>query len=112
MTQQEVLHELQQLEQRLAGTGSDRGINDAMYLKRPDTKVTNKDKVIMRALGKEQYRGQTQVEAGQYQASVGFNQWPIEFTAGEAGQTVFLYDNSDPKKPRLLIYNAGLESGK
>jgi len=83
-----------------------------MYLKRPDTKVTNKDKIVMRALGKEQYRGQALVEAGQYQASVGFNQWPVEITAGEQGQTVFLYDNSDPKKPRLLIYNSALEGGK
>lgn len=109
---QEVAQELQQLAQRLAAPGPERGTNDALYLKRPDTKVTNKDKVILRALGKEQYRGQTQVDAGSYQISVGFNQWPLEFNATEAGPTTFLYDNSDPQKARLLIYNSALEAAK
>jgi len=112
ITAQEVAQELQQLDQRLGGPGPQRGANDALYLKRPDTKATNKDKVVLRALGKEQYKGQAAVEAGQYQISVGFNQWPVEFSAGEAGQTTFVYDNSNPQKARLLIYNSGLESAK
>lgn len=112
ISSQEVAQELQQLAQRLTAPGPDRGANDALYLKRPDTKVTNKDKVILRALGKEQYRGQAQVDAGNYQISVGFNQWPLEFNATEAGQTTFLYDNSDAQKPRLLIYSSSLETAK
>jgi myosin heavy subunit len=112
ITAQEVAQEQQQLSQRLTAPGPERGANDALYLKRPNVKATNKDKVILRALGKEQYRGQAQVEAGQYNISIGFNQWPVEFGAGEAGQTTFLYDHSDPAKPRLFIYNSGLEAGK
>lgn len=109
---EEVAQEQQQLAQRLAAPGPARDTNDALYLKRPNVAVTNKDKVILRALGKEQYRGQTQVEAGQYQISVGFHQWPMEFSASEAGQTTFLYDHSDPQKPRLFIYNSALDAGK
>lgn len=112
ITGQEVAQEQQQLTQRLNAPGPDRGANDALYLKRPNVKATNKDKVILRALGKEQYRGQAQVEAGQYQISVGFHQWPVEFSAGEAGQTTFVYDHSDPAKPRLFIYNSALEAAK
>lgn len=109
---QEVVQELQQLQTRLAAPGPDRGTNDALYLKRPDTKATNKDKVVLKALGKEQYRGQAAVESGQYLISVGLNQWPVEFTAAEVGQTTFLYDNSDAQKPRLLIYSSALEPAK
>jgi hypothetical protein len=93
ITAQEVAQEQQQLSQRLTAPGPERGANDALYLKRPNVKATNKDKVILRALGKEQYRGQAQVEAGEYQISVGFHQWPVQFSAGEAGTTTFLYDH-------------------
>lgn len=112
ITAQEVTQELQRLEQRLAGPGPARGANDAMYLRHPDTKATNKDKVILRALGKEQYKGQTTVEAGQYLISAGFNQWPVEFSASEAGPITFVYDNSDPQKARMFIYSSGLEGSK
>jgi hypothetical protein len=109
---EEVAQEQQQLARRLSGAGPTRYTNDALYLKRPNVAATNKDKVILRGLGREQYRGQAQVEAGQYQISVGFNQWPVEFSANEAGQITFLYDHSDPAKPRLFIYSSALDAGK
>ena len=56
-------------------------------------------------------RGNAKIEPGKYEATLGFNRWPVEFAGNEAGETVFLCDNSDAKKPRLLIYNSALEGG-
>ncbi len=110
--QQQVAHELQQLEQRVAGVVGDRGANESLYLKRPDVKTTNKDRIALLALGKGQYRGKGTIDSGHYQATIGFFQAPVEFAAGDQGLTIFLYDNSDPKKPRLIIYSSALEVKK
>jgi hypothetical protein len=104
---------LQGVEQHLADlTVRERGgINDVLYIRSPNRKATNKDKVTLKALGQEQYRGETEVEPGRYDLVIGLNKWPFEFAAGDQGTFVFLYDNSNPQKPQLLLYNRALEGG-
>ena len=111
VSQQEVVQELQAMEKRLASTGDrDRGgVSDVMYVKRPNTKATNKDRVALKSLGHEQYRGETQIDTGSYELVIGFNRWTVDIAAGEGGNLVILYDNSEAKKPRLFIYNQKLE---
>ncbi|HEY3698454.1 MAG TPA: hypothetical protein VGK97_03925 [Spongiibacteraceae bacterium] len=111
-SQDQVLRELQAMAQRVAqaGRGGDT-TNLVLYMKQPGATATNKDKITLRALGNNQYRGNAKIEPGQYEATMGFNRWPVEFAGNEGGETVFLCDNSDAKKPRLLIYNSALEGG-
>jgi len=111
-SQQQVLTELQAMAQRAAAGGSGRGTNRVLYLKQPGTTASNKDKVGLRAIGNEQYRGTFNVKPGNYEAVVGFNNWPVQFAADEEGENVFLLDYSDEKAPHLKIYNSRLEGGK
>jgi len=108
---QDVLRELQQLEQRLAGisTHARGGVNEALYLKTVGGQATNKDKVTLRALGLEQYRGEAQIEPGNYELVVGLNRWPLQLGDNDSGTFVFLYDHRDAQKPRLVFYNRALE---
>jgi DNA polymerase III gamma/tau subunit len=110
-SQQQVLGELQTLAQRAQG-GAGRGANYVLYLKKPGASATNKDKVGLRAIGNDQYRGTFIVKPGEYEAVIGFNKWPVHFAADEDGENVFLLDYSDEKKPRLVIYSSRLEGGK
>jgi len=110
-SQQQVLGELQTLAQRAQG-GAGRGSNYVLYLKKPGASATNKDKVGLRAIGNDQYRGTFIVKPGEYEAVIGFNKWPVQFAADEDGENVFLLDYSDEKKPRLVVYNSRLEGGK
>lgn len=111
-SQQQVLTELQAMAQRAANAGSAKGSNRVLYLKQPGSAATNKDKVGLRAIGNEQYRGTFNVKPGNYEAVVGFTTWPVQFSADEDGENVFLLDYSDEKKPRLIVYDSKLEGGK
>lgn len=114
-SQDQVLHELQALAQRVSvqpRNGDSDSTSLVLYLKRPDAKASNKNKITLRALGSGQYRGVSNVEAGQYEAVIGFNRWPVQLSGSESGDLVFLCDYSNDKKPRLIVYNSSLESGK
>lgn len=66
------------------------------------------DSFKLKALGAEQYRAEVKVAAsGERELVVGFNRWNTEIPA--AGEYVFLYDGSNPKKPELHYYNIQLE---
>lgn len=110
-SQQQVLHALQEVSQRTADADTRRAINQSLYVKAPNSTATNKDKITLRGLGNNQYRGSSTVAAGQYEVVLGFNRWPLTVAAGEAGEQVFLLDYSDEKKPRLVMYNSALEGG-
>lgn len=110
-SQQAVLHALQETAQRTAGADTRHTINQSLYVKSPNVAATNKDKITLKGLGNNQYRGNGRIAAGQYEASLGFNRWPVTFSASEAGELVFLLDYSDEKNPRLTIYNSALEGG-
>jgi hypothetical protein len=111
-SQQAVLHALQDFAQRTAGADARRTINQTLYVKSPNVAATNKDKITLKGLGNNQYRGSNSIPAGTYEAVLGFNRWPVTFSASEAGDLVFLLDYSDEKNPRLTIYNSTLEGGK
>jgi hypothetical protein len=111
-SQQAVLHALQDFAQRTAGADARRTINQSLYVKSPNTAATNKDKITLRGLGNDQYRGSSNIAAGQYETVLGFSRWPVAFSASEAGEVVFLLDYSNAKEPRLTIYNSALEGGK
>ena len=109
-SQDQVLHELQATASLIAQ--ATRGEDDAslvLYLKHPGTQATNHDKISLRALGNKQYRSTTKVEAGEYEAVIGFNRWPVQFSADEAGDTTFLCDYRNKDAPRLVIYQKALE---
>lgn len=112
-SQQQVVKALQAVEKHLADLSVRErgGINDILYIRNPNRKATNKDKVTLKALGKEQYRGEAEVEPGNYDLVIGFNKWPHKFGGDDRGTFVFLYDNSNPQKPRLLFYKQTLEGG-
>ena len=113
-SQQEVLQELRTLELRLTDVANrDREINEILYLKKlQNGKEVGKSMLTLKALGQQQFRGTSKIEAGQFQLVLGLNSWPAEFSATESGASfVFLYDNSDAKQPRLLMYNSALEGG-
>ena len=108
--QAQVLHALQATSE-LAGK-AERGESEAsliLYLKRPGSKTTNKDKITLRALGNGQYRGDAHVDAGSYEAVLGFNHWPVQFSAGESGDMTFLCDYRNKNTARLLVYPSALE---
>lgn len=66
------------------------------------------DSFKLKALGAEQYRAEVKVAGnGERELVVGFNRWNVEIPA--AGEYVFLYDGSNPKKPELHYYNIQLE---
>lgn len=109
-SQDQVLHELQTTSQLVAQ--AHRGEDTAslvLYLKHPGAATTNKDKVSLRALGNNQYRANTKVDAGEYEAVIGFNHWTLEFASSESGETTFLCDYRDKNAPRLVIYQSSLE---
>ena len=111
ISREEMLQALQRLEQRLAdlSTHERGGVNDVLYLKPRERKATNKDKITLRALGLEQYRGEARIEPGDYELIVGFNRWPLRIDDAERGNYIFLFDNSTPEKPQLQMYNRALE---
>lgn len=112
-SRQEVVQSLQQLEQRLSGLSlrARGGVNEVLYLKPKNRTATNKDRITLRALGLEQYRGEAQIEPGSYELVLGFKRWPLQFGDAERGTFVFLYDNSDAQKPQLVLYDSALENG-
>lgn len=111
-SQDQVLRELQSTAQ-LAAQSTRRDSETALilYLKHPGAKSTNKDKLPLRALGNNQFRASTAVEAGDFEIVIGFNRWNVQFTADEVGEMTFLCDYRDNKAPRLVIYRKALEGG-
>lgn len=109
-SQEQVLHELQATSQLVAQArrGED-AASLVLYLKHPGAATTNKDKISLRALGNNQYRANTKVDAGQYEAVIGFNHWSVEFASNESGETIFLCDYRDKNAPRLVIYQSAIE---
>ena len=111
-SQDQVLRELQSTAQLSAQAA--RGESETaliIYMKRPGAKSTNKDKLPLRALGNNQYRASTTVEAGDFEVVIGFNRWNVQFAADEVGEMTFLCDYRDNKAPRLVIYRKALEGG-
>jgi len=113
-SQDQVLHELQNTAQLAAQSSSRNNENESsliLYLKHPGAKTTNRDKLSMRPLGNNQYRVSVSVEPGDYEAVIGFNRWPVQFAANEAGEMTFLCDYRDKNAPRLVVYRKALEGG-
>lgn len=112
-SQQTVLHALQATAQRVASasTAARRTTNQTLYVKSPNAVAANKDRVALKGLGNNQYRGNGKFTAGEYEIVLGFNTWPLTLSNSDAGELVFLLDSSDEKSPRLVIYNSALEGG-
>lgn len=112
-SQQTVLRALQDTAQRVAGAtaATRRIVNETLYVKAPNAVAANKDRVTLKGLGNNQYRGNGKFTAGEYEIVLGFNHWPLTLVASDAGELVFLLDSSDEKSPHLVIYNSALEGG-
>ncbi len=110
-SQQTVLHALQDTAQRVASVNAAarRTADQMIYVKAPNIAATNKDRVSLKALGNNQYRGSGKFTAGEYEIVMGFNRWPLTLSSSDAGDLVFLLDSSDEKSPHLVIYNSALE---
>lgn len=112
-SQQTVLHALQNTAQRVAAASASpanrRTSDQSIYVKSPSATATNKDRVSLKGLGNNQYRGNNKFTAGEYEIVMGFNRWPLTLASSDAGELVFLLDASDEKSPHLVIYNSALE---
>jgi hypothetical protein len=112
-SQDQVLRELQTTAELVSHAGKDESeASLILYIKTPGTKTTNKDKIPLRALGNNQYRGGTKIEAGDYEAVIGFNHWPVQFSAAESGDITILCDYRNSGSPRVVIYQKALEGSK
>lgn len=56
----------------------------------------------LRTLGNDQYRGNASLRAGKVQLIIGFNRW--EYTFSKAAEYTFIFDGSNPQKPRLVYF--------
>ncbi len=92
------------LSEALAGPGSTDQYNKILNIKPilADGKHGTVTSRTLRSLGKNQYRGATQLEKGDVIFVVGFYKW--EQTIAKAGKYTFLYDATDAKKPRLVYF--------
>lgn len=113
-SQRDVLDALRTVEQHLAGADtrrSSRGVNEILHVKRlQNGREVDKSRVTLIALGASQFRGNEQLQPGQYELVLGLHHWPVTLAGGEGGDTVFLLDYSGDA-PRLQFYRRSLEGG-
>ena len=83
-------------------------VNQIMYLRRDGSE--SKSSNTLRDIGHLQYRTELLAPAGKVALNIGFRKWELEFASADAGQPfVFIYDQTDAEKPRLVYYLKSLE---
>jgi DNA repair exonuclease SbcCD ATPase subunit len=83
-------------------------VNQVMYLRKDGSE--SKGSNTLRDLGHLQYRSELTAPAGKVLLNIGLRKWEITFDQNDAGKPfVFIYDQSNNEKPRLVYYLKSLE---